>query len=446
MTTARFTWGWHKRLTNRISSLFRTVRTSRSSRHSVRNDDEDDNTTSGHSVSGVVTVGHHKSAATDLPGHEMAKQRTVRSAIPRNDMTSSMDRRRDKSIERWARSAANASSQDPNSGGLTTSRRGSEALIPPGEIHAHFAANTSRAMGSQSRPSSRGKDGPNTPLPNDERSRHRFSFSSMWRSHSSRKTGSLTSSPLDSSSGASIFQGNTLKPGPSVDIMARRSDEVLRKEYSRSAHHSEGVLTAARRASSWGEPINYVEDVTSLNSGEQDGIDDDAMFLGAGGVEHTTIVSNLPFGLNQATEAINHHGSTVMRHPQPERLHLGPSVHVCCDLCHPDSATSRHHRSTTTSPSPLHHVAYESDLNHTSEEEYDDPDSDYSFFRDTRREREHEAFRAHTSHMYDDEDDDESDREMVPIEFKRRRPSVSVTAASPPPPLPLSDPSDDGNS
>lgn len=446
MTTARFTWGWHKRLTNRISSLFRTVRTPRSSRQSTQNDDDDDDNTTGiHPLSGIVAVGRHKSATACLPGLEMrgkAKQRTSRSVILRNDSTPNMGRRREKSIERWARSAANASSRDPNSNSV--GRRGSETLIPPGEVHPHSMVNFSRSVGSQSRPSSRGRDSPSTPLPNDECSRHRFSLSSMWRPHSSRKTASQASSPLDSSSGVSIFQDNTLKPGPSVDIIARRSDEVLRhhgKEYSRSVHHNHGVLTAARRASSWGEPINYVEDVTSLNSGEQDGIDDDAMFLGAGGVEHTTIVSNLPFGLNQATEAINH-ASTVLRHPQPERPHLGPSVHICCDVCHLDSAPNRHHRSPT-SPSPLHHVAYESDLNHTSEEEYEDPDSDYSFFRDTRREHEREAFHANASRMYDDEDDEESDEEMVPIEFKRRRPSVSVTAASPPP---LSDPSDDGNS
>ena len=204
------------------------------------------------------------------------------------------------------------------------------------------------------------------------------------------------------------------------------------KEFSRSVHHNNGVLSAARRASSWGEPVNYVEDVTSVNSGEQDGIDDDAMFLGAGGVEPTTLVSNLPLGLNQATEAINH-ASTVLRHPQPERLHHGPSIHICCDVPPHDSALNRHHHSTTTSPSPLHHVAYESDLNHTSEEEYEDFDSDSSFFRDTRsREHEREAFRANVSQMYE-EDAEESDEE-VPIEVKRRRPSVSVTAASPPPP------------
>ena len=447
MTAARFTWGWHKRLTNRISSLFRTVRTPRPSRLNVRNGDE--NTVGVQSHPGIVAVERHKGATARLPGSqtsEKAKQRTVRSVIQRNDPTSNVDRRRERtmSIERWARSAANASSPDANSSSarLAAGRRGSETLVPPGESR-HFIPNSSRSTGS--RPPSRGKDDSNTPLPDDGRPRHHFSLSSIWRPNSSQKTASQASSPQDSSSGVSIFQEDALKPRPSIDFMARRSDEVLRhhgKEYSRSVHHCHGVLTAARRASSWGEPVNYVEDVTSLNSGEQDGIDDDAMFLGAGGVEPTTLVSNLPLGLNQLTEAINH-TSTVLRHPQPERSHLGPSVHICCDVPPYDAAPNRHHRSTTASPSPLHHVAYESDLNQSSEEEYDDLDSDSSFFRDTRsREHEREAFRANASQVYE-EDDEESDEEMIPIEFKRRRPSVSVTAATPPPP-PLSDLADNG--
>ncbi|KAF8554445.1 kinase-like protein [Imleria badia] len=439
MTTARFTWGWHKRLTNRISSLFRTVRTPRSSRRN----DEDENNTGVQSLPAIVAVGRHKSAAARLPGPEKRKKRIVRSVVQRNDSTPNMDRSREKSIERWARSAANASSQDPNSNSARLAsgpRRGSGTLNPPGEIHPRSTANSSHSTGSQTRPSSRGKDGSSTPLPENGRSPHRFSLTSVWHPHSAHKTASQASSPQDSSSGVSIFQEDALKPGPSMDILARRSDEVLRhhgRECLQSVHHDHGLLTAARRASSWGDPINYVEDVTSLNSGEQDGIDDDAMFLGAGGVEPTTLVSNLPLGINQATEAINH-ASTVLRHPQPERLHLAPSVHICCDVPPHDSTPNRHHRSTT-SPSPLHHVAYESDLNHTSEEEYEDLDSDSSFFRDTRgREHEREAFRANASQMYE-EDDEESEEEMIPIEFKRRRPSVSVTAATPPPLLDLSD-------
>ncbi|KAF9223814.1 kinase-like protein [Gyrodon lividus] len=455
MTTAKFTWGWHKRLTNRISSLFRNVRIPHRSSSRDRQDDEDeDNNIGVRSLPAVVVVGRHKSTSARLAGPDMRekekRRRGVRSVILRNESTPNMDRRREKSIERWARSASKGPPQDPNSNVVraAVSGRGSEMLNPSGEIHPN-------SLGSQSRPSSHGREGGSASLPPhvDARSRHRFSLSSMkyWRPQS-HKTASQASSPLDTSSGASISQENAPEPRPSADIIARRSDEVLRhrgKGSLQSGHELCGILTAARRASSWGEPVNYIEDVTSLNSGDQEGLDDDAMFLGAGGVanESTTLVSNLPWGLNQTTEATSH-TPPALRHPQPERLHIGSSAHPSSDMSPHDSSHNRHLRSTTTSPSPLHHVAYESDLNETSEDEYDeDLDSDSSFFRDTHRQRQREAFHASTSRVYEDADGEESDEETVPIEFKRRRASISVTAASPPPPPPpLSDFSDDARS
>ncbi|KIJ04277.1 hypothetical protein PAXINDRAFT_159421, partial [Paxillus involutus ATCC 200175] len=371
MTTAKFTWGWHRRLTNRISSLFRNVRTPRpSSSRNRQDDDNDDDNIGVHSLPSSVVVERHKSSNTRLAGPDMRekqkRRRGARSVILRNESTPNMARRREQSIERWARSASKGPPQDPNS---------------------NVAHGT----------------------------------------------------------------GNPPEPGPSADIMARRSDEVLRHHDKGSLRNGDelcGTFTAARRASSWGEPINYVEDVTSLNSGDHEGLGDDTMFLGAGGIakEPTTLVSNLPWGLNQATEATSL-PPPALRHPQPERLYIGPSVHPSCDTSPHDSTHNRHLRSTTASPSPLHLVTYESDLNQTSEDEYDeDLDSDSSFFRDTHRQRQREAIRPSASLMYEDADEEESDEETVPIEFKRRRASVSATAASPPPPHPLSDFSDDARS
>ncbi|KIK89133.1 hypothetical protein PAXRUDRAFT_152202 [Paxillus rubicundulus Ve08.2h10] len=448
MTTAKFTWGWHRRLTNRISSLFRNVRTPRpSSSRNCQDDDDDDSNIAVHSLPSSVVVGRHKSSDTRLAGPDMRekqkRRRGVRSVILRNESTPNMARRREKSIERWARSASKGSPQDPNSNvaHASVSRRASE-MLPSGDKQPHLVVGSSRSSKTHSRPSSR--EGPHV----SERSHHRFSLSSMkyWRPRSSHKT-SQASSPLNTSSGTSISQGNPPEPGPSADIMARRSDEVLRhhdKGSLRNGHELYGTFTAARRASSWGEPMNYVEDVTSLNSGDHEGLDDDAMFLGAGGIakESTTLVSNLPWGLNQATEAISLPPS-ALRHPQPERLYIGPSVQAC-DTSPQESTYNRHLRSTTTSPSPLHLVTYESDLNQTSEDEYDeDLESDSSFFRDTHRQRQREAIHANASLMYEDADGEESDEETVPIEFKRRRASVSATAPSPLPPPPLSDFSDD---
>ncbi|KIJ04938.1 hypothetical protein PAXINDRAFT_183024 [Paxillus involutus ATCC 200175] len=452
MTTAKFTWGWHRRLTNRISSLFRNVRTPRpSSSRNRQDDDNDDDNIGVHSLPSSVVVERHKSSNTRLAGPDMRekqkRRRGARSVILRNESTPNMARRREQSIERWARSASKGPPQDPNSNVAhgTVSRRASETL-PSGENRPHLVVGSSHSSKTQSRPSSRERAQVSEP------SRHRFSLSSMkyWRPRSSHKT-SQASSPLNTSSGTSISQGNPPEPGPSADIMARRSDEVLRHHDKGSLRNGDelcGTFTAARRASSWGEPMNYVEDVTSLNSGDHEGLDDDTMFLGAGGIakEPTTLVSNLPWGLNQATEAISL-PPPALRHPQPERLYIGPSVHPSCDTSPHDSTHNRHLRSTTASPSPLHLVTYESDLNQTSEDEYDeDLDSDSSFFRDTHRQRQREAIRPSASLMYEDADEEESDEETVPIEFKRRRASVSATAASPPPPHPLSDFSDDARS
>lgn len=153
------------------------------------------------------------------------------------------------------------------------------------------------------------------------------------------------------------------------------------------------------------------------------------MFLGAGGVcndPSSLGSSSLPSSLNQSIS----NSAAVLRHPQPERLYITAPTSAAPDPSSHDTGQSRYPivRSATQSPSPLQHVAYESE----SDEEYD-YDDDSSFFRDTHRDRqaESEAFQANTSLMYDEEDEDESDEETVPIEVRRRRPSVSVTAASP---------------
>ncbi|KAH7906542.1 hypothetical protein BJ138DRAFT_1162375 [Hygrophoropsis aurantiaca] len=448
MTTVRFSWGWHKRLTNRISSLLRNVRPQR-----INASRYDEDTFGVHSTPSATLVERHKSAnarmATSSESRSKGKRRAaIRPTVLRNETSSSnVSKRRSKSIERWARSTSKNAAHDLNAARLLAERRGSETLLLP----------ESQAGPSQphSRPSSRGRETPTLP---GGQHHNRFSFSSMkyWRPHSHKPPASQASSPLDTSSATSYSHGIEKKTGISAEITVRRSDEVLRhhgREPHHNTHDDDGMLTAARRASSWGEPIHYVEDVTSLNSGEHDLLDDDAMFIGAGGIcnDPSTLVSNLPLGLtNHAPEVINNLSHSV-RHPQPERLLIGASIPSVLD---PSTSDHRQLRSATTSPSPLAQVVYGSQMAHSDDddddgdggEEYDDDedddlDDDSSFFRDTHAERqaESEAFRAGLSQMYHNLEDEDSEEE-VPIEVKRRRPSVSVTAASPPP---LSDFSDD---
>lgn len=463
MTTVRFSWGWPQRLTHGISSLLRNVRPKRtSSNRSRRSHDDDENGFLIHS-SPTVSVPRSKSSVAWPSTHEArekGKRRAVCLAL-RNDSTPNVVHRRERSIEekkkglRPLKIKPAAPSSEPTTSRLVT-RRGSESF---GGI-------------SDTRPSSsRSKEEIHTPP--DDRTRHRFSLSSMkyWRPqtthHSTQsQTPSQASSPLDGSSLGSSQDKVHRSPVP-ADITARRSDEVLRHHgreyvYNSSMHDADtcGGLTAARRASSWGEPMNYAEEVTSLTSGEHDGLDDDAFFLGAGGVcrDQSTLTTNLPIGLGhaQAQQHSNVEDGTL-RHPQPEKLYIGPGMYHLshenspCDGVGPPGPSSSsvysgctsgcgglsaQLRSAMTSPSPLQQVAYESDLNQTSEEDFDDDlDSDSSFFRDThgQRQREEAASRAQVDTLHLDDRLDEEEEEDAPIEVKRRRPSLSVTAASPPP-------------
>jgi hypothetical protein len=321
MTTLRFSWGWPKRITRRISSLFKGIRSSRAT--SSRDYDDDDEAEEDFAVRSSPAITVERRGSARMSSSEMndkGKRRAVsRSVIMRNDSTPNMGRRREESIERWARD---------------TSKSGNHDSIV-------------------SYPHSRWRD-PNV------------------------------SNPLDL--------------------------------YQPCASHPQGRPHGRKNTST---PLP-----------------DDAMFLGAGGVcndPSSLVSSNLPLGLNQSIG----NSAVILQHPQPRRLSItaqasavpGPSSH--------DSGHSRHPvvRSATQSPSPLHHVAYESDADViTDEDEYEDcDDSDSSFFREPHADRqaESQAFQANTSLMYGEEDEDESDEETVPIEVKRRRPSVSVIAASP---------------
>lgn len=471
MTTMRFSWGWHKRLTHGISSLLRNVRPKRISPSRPRRHGDDENQF-GVNSSPAITFVQPKPASMRTSTHEgraKSKRRLVmHSTTLHNDSTPNIAQGHQGSMEKKMKSLKIRPSQPPSDPNVSrlTSRRGSDALFPSRDMHGASCTRPS---------SSRNSEGTTIiiPSPAEERTRHRFSLSSMkyWRS-SPHRTTSQASSPLDTSSvGSSQDKAPQQTVSTDVNITLRRSEEVLRHHRREcmpgGAHDScEGGLTAARRASSWGEPTNYAEEVTSLTSGEHDGLDEDALFLGAGGVcnDPSTLVSNLSLGFSHVAEG-------TLRHPQPERLHIGPGIgvrHVSHEsLSHYDagvgatatpgpgpssSSQSRQSqlRSATTSPSPLHQLAYESGVEEASGGEgYDDDldsDSDSSFFRDKHQRREEQAtlLRSQVNRSYsDDEGEEESDEEDAPIEVRRRRPSVLLAATSPLPPL--SDFSDEYN-
>lgn len=157
MTTVRFSWGWPKRLTRRISSLFKGVRPSRatSSHH-----DEDD---FGVCSSPTIAVERHKSASARMSSSEFdeeGKRRGVaRSVIVRNDSTPNMGRR-EESIERWARNASKSRAHESNIGRSPSRQREPKTLLPLDQSQPSASC-------SQGRSTNGGRDNVTTPLPDD---------------------------------------------------------------------------------------------------------------------------------------------------------------------------------------------------------------------------------------------------------------------------------------
>ena len=87
-----------------------------------------------------------------------------------------------------------------------------------------------------------------------------------------------------------------------IDLFSCQSKEALR--HLPTVQHEACALTAAQRASSWGDnPTDFMEEAASLNSEEPD-LDDKDMILGAGGIcNDLSFVSPGPQGIpiEQAT-------------------------------------------------------------------------------------------------------------------------------------------------
>lgn len=149
MTTLRFSWGWPKRITRRISSLFKGVRSPRVT--SSRGYDDDDEDFAVRS-SPAIAVERHKSVSERMSRSDIndkgKRRATSRSVIIRNDSTPNMGSRREASIERWAWDASKSGKHDSDSSRWTLE------CLPCGSD-------------SQGRPSSCGREHASTPLPDD---------------------------------------------------------------------------------------------------------------------------------------------------------------------------------------------------------------------------------------------------------------------------------------
>lgn len=446
MSDVRFRWT--KRLTRPISNLWKTVRTQRSFRSRHEEDDDDFNRIGQRSAPHVM-VTRAKSTGSRPPtatgSLEKGKARRLAPLAPEYKNESSPDvisHMRSRSTDRLP-SPRHQSAQIAGSFGKA--RRGSETLLVPRPRHAlpptprsaHSASPTASSIGDDSPYGGKGS-ADRSP---DEPSRNRFSLSSWIPTslrpsrHTSYGPAPHEASTSTSTSAASSPRGTHVRGSPIADLYARRSEEaftIVPKRAASSEKASES-LTAARRASSWGETAEYMrhsEDVTSVHSADQwesAGVDKEVMHLGAGG-----ILLNEP--LHPAASAVRLvTGSSppssyplVPLHPQTERL-FGETGDVppAADPAIQDLVRQAqvHPRSHTTSP--LAQVYY-------SDNRYQDFEDDSSSFFG-RNSDDEERPTLNTSQMYNEEDE-ESDDEAITLEVRRRRPSVSVTMASSPPP------------
>ena len=431
MSTLHFKWGWGRRLAGHVSSLLRTVRPRSSlpgpvQGPSARPEKGEDRTKNRPIRTGQLSraksVGASSRDKSALgPGSRMESISRREKGKRRADMASAPGvlSGRSKSIERWPMPI----DIGPPSDRMTTPgrklRRGSETHpVSPGPFQFGSAPQSSSPIHIQG----------------DERLRNKFTLSSIWKWRP--RYSPHATSPVDSpvSSWPSNTNGymppslrNGVQTATSADPFSRRSEEALRHNRTVQSPVLTGSLTAARRASSWGEnPTDYMAaDVASLNSDELD-LDEQAMILGAGGVsdERTILTWNA-----QGVSVVDHPGpsssSASARQPQTPRTfgYASPPLLDAQSRC---PGLSRYRNA-----SPLTQVAYESAP--SSQVYHIDVDVDVDVDDDDDDDA-HDVYSSSLEDFdeLDDSDGEDEDEDAVPLEV-RRRPLVS-----PPPPHPES--------
>jgi hypothetical protein len=371
MSTLHFKWGWGKRLAGHVSSLLR-IRPRPSPLSPSRplhnaNEAGDDRTSPRPARNRPVARAKSLGASSRLSSRrDKGKRRADMTPIP------GVVTGRSKSIERWPMS--NQSNKRSRK-----IRRGSEThLAPPQPFQSGSTPHSSSTL-----------------VHGDDRLRSRITLSSIWRWRP--RYSPHATSPVETRRPTSrnMYPRSGVQSTTLADSFSRRSADSLR--HSGTAQTLTGTLTAARRASSWGEnPTDFLEEVASLNSEEPD-LDESAMILGAGGVcNDLCIVSpNMP-GISAEPSG----SSSNPWQPQPTRTFGYGSPPGF--LRYPHSA------------SPLAQVAYESESSPVDDDDDDDLDEMYS-----------SSLEEFDEPIGSEESDE--DEEVTPLEVRRR-------IASPPPP------------
>lgn len=261
MTTVRFSWGWPKRLTRRISSLLKGVRPSRatSSHH-----EEDD---FGVCSSPNIAVERHKSASVRMSSSEFDEgngRGAARSAIVRNDSTPNMGRR-EESIERWARNASKGRARDSHVSRPPSRQREFKTLLPLDQSQPGASCSPGHT--------SRGRDSANTPLPDDAMF--------LGAGGVCNDPSSLISSNLPSGLNQSIYHSPVVlrHPQPERIYIAPSTSAVPDPSLHDSGQSRHLSIRSATQSPSPLQQVAYESESSATSEDDYDDFDDDSSFF-----------------------------------------------------------------------------------------------------------------------------------------------------------------------
>ena len=307
---------------------------------------------------------------------------------------------RSRSVERYSRSKG--SSTITANRVAARMRRGSETLLAPSSPF-HFDRSPTPQL--------------RTTVHGDERHRKGFSLSLSailrWRPNKFQPHGTSSLDVPSSDWPSKKSLSPTLRSTETTALteqFCRRSEEALRYHRTVQSIASE-PLTAARRASSWGEnPTDFfMEEVASVNSEDPAELDHDAMILGAGGVCNDFILEPHVSSVASGSGSVDLEATVASVRQLPSERYIGHLVSSPISDAVVSAARSSgflHHPNTT---SPLTQVAYDS-RSSRGDEEFDDI---YSSSVDDFDE---------VSDGDSDDDDTDDDDDGGPIEVRRRQP------------------------
>ena len=402
MSTVQFRW-WGKRITSHISSFLRTVRPRTSPRHPIKLP-----------VQPVVEKKEPSPMATQRG--QVARANSAYSTFGRASSAGPRKARRDKGKRR-----ADMNSSMTSAPGILTGRSKSieRTSIQRDNVVVSARAAAKMRRGSDTRlvpplPITNPRVG-RSPVPGDEKTRTRFpSLASILRWRPNKYSQGMSSSaeistPTGWPSGGTAYTPplNYVQSATVIDPFSRRSEEALRYHRTAQSMASE-PLTAARRASSWGEnPTDFdTGEVASLNSDDPAELDHEVMIRGAGGVCNDLFLDQCPPEVCELASSSLGGGGRQGAYVSP----IQPDVRSL--------GLARHPHST----SPLTQVAYDSGSGKDDEDEDEDEDDFDEVYSSSVEDFDVDLGGAGGDDDDDDDEEEDDEDDGGPIEVRRRVP------------------------